>query len=539
MTNAIAGYKKRVYAEADWPFLLFLIGVTYVKFSVKVLAVICYLCYVIYKKYKSQKLTGFSWFYFVMPILGTIAPLIHNSFGEQGYWFGYVNSVVNWIMAGVASWLLFVGASNVSKEKMLATIKVFFLINTVYSLGELLVMIIQSGQIMPYWYWEYTEYYGSSTGDHIKGVTANISVTNATMNAIGAIYFLMKNERRWALMCTFILLLCTSNLALITLTIALVVLLLFVNKKIVRINCLLLLLLIGIVYPVLSFYNLVYVQTVYNAEVQKSEKKEAITEEEEKGFKLRPRVRDQFVYDNNDTTAAYYMHHRGDYYRVRISQERLLSYRDELKYLTSFGTLRSKNNTNLRLEQDSLKNLMANWYGMPYNRTPLAMDPSQIKLYTVKQTVYYMTRNANNFLFGAGIGNFSSKQAVKATGLGMQGAYPSKYIYISKDFLQYHLYSFLYVFSENISEHSIINMPNSIYNQIGGEYGVLGGMAFLLLYMGYVWVNRKRLGAGKYIIIPILFFFGFEYWFEMMTLSLIFELIILTDICSAKNEYPQ
>lgn len=525
--------KKNFTSEIDWAFLLFIIGATYVKLYVKLAAIILYSAYVIYNRYNKPSANGFGKFYFIMPVIGTIGSFLHHSFEADGYWFAYVMSVLNWVMAGGIIYLLSSTVQTLQHQKIYATIKAFFFINAIFSLGELGKMIIDSGQLMPYWYWEPTEYYGGSTGDHIKGITGHISVTNATINAIAALYFTYKKEMKWAALTLLILLLCTSNVTLILLMVMFIAMLILVKDKQVKVHTLYALLMIGVVYPFLSLNNIKYVEHVYNRETVDSTKVEA----EKQSYSLASkREKEYFDYGTEVSATQKFELDKGSKYRMKKNDTSLISYKDDLKYMKQLGLLKSKNNTNLLMEPGDLKNTIEHWYGIQYSKTPLSYNNSLVKLYTFKQTLFYLTTSKKNLLFGAGIANFSSKQAIKATGLGLQGSYPVQYVYVSNDFLVYHLYSLLYVFSMPISEHSIINMPNSIYNQVGGEYGLAGILAFLLLYIGYIIKHFKKLKAALYLTPLFMMFLGFEYWFETLSLTVIFELLILMDIYNKQDE---
>ena len=124
------------------------------------------------------------------------------------------------------------------------------------------------------------------------------------------------------------------------------------------------------------------------------------------------------------------------------------------------------------------------------------------------------------------------------TGLGLQGSYPKERIYISKDFLQYHFYTLLFFLSRHAAEHSVMNMPNSTYNQIAGEYGVLGLLVFVVFYVGFVVRNRSKTKLGLYSAALLFMFLGMEYWFELISLTVVFELMFSSEIF-AKVEHDQ
>lgn len=517
-------YQIPWYKNADIPLLLFIIGVANVKLYIKVVAVVLYFIYLLYRKYPSQKTTGLVKFYLLMPVIGTIGAVWHGSFYEDSYWFSFAMSCILWLLAAATAGLLRQSIGTLSKEAVVATLKLFFLLNSLASALELIIMIIESGQLVPYWYWEPTEYYGSSTGDHIKGITGNISITNAGINAIGILYFIYHRHIKTAIFCTIILLLCTSNLTLIFLMLTLLAMLLFVKEKLTKQYIFYILLTIGIVYPFLSLNNLKYVQHVYSTNITDSDKEI----EKKKQTTTKPYNTDYLDYEKyplEDKQAT----QKESHYKLTLNDTALISYKDDLKYINAEQRLKSTSNSNLKLEPAKLQKTISDWYGTEYEKTPLTNYNSFIKLYSMKQIWWYWKSAKKNLVFGSGMGNFSSKQAIKSTGLGWQGTYPRKYIYISDDFLQYHLYTLMYVFSLPIAEHSVINMPNSVYNQIAGEYGLLGVLTFIILYVGFILKYIKRLKAGWYLCIFFFPFLAFDYWFEMLSVTVFFELIILLE----------
>jgi hypothetical protein len=88
----------------------------------------------------------------------------------------------------------------------------------------------------------------------------------------------------------------------------------------------------------------------------------------------------------------------------------------------------------------------------------------------------------DKILLGNGMGNFSSKLAFRATGLGFAGGFPHKYVYINQAFMLNHLDLYLNFFSKNTGYHSLTNSPFSVYDQLWSEYGLLGLLAFAFYY---------------------------------------------------------
>jgi hypothetical protein len=146
------------------------------------------------------------------------------------------------------------------------------------------------------------------------------------------------------------------------------------------------------------------------------------------------------------------------------------------------------------------------------------------------QTFFYLKSSAKHFLFGAGVGNFSSKLAFRASGVHALGSYPEKFRYTSTDFKFNHLRSFLYYFHADASKHSVMNYPFSVYNQVLGEYGFIGAILFIIFYLGYFVSKYHKLSYGRYLLIILLEFFIMEYWFESFSLIVMFELFMLLNI---------
>lgn len=146
------------------------------------------------------------------------------------------------------------------------------------------------------------------------------------------------------------------------------------------------------------------------------------------------------------------------------------------------------------------------------------------------QTISYLRQHPHSIIAGFGIGNFSSKIAFRATGLGLNGGYPKNLAYISPAFLTNHLDLYLNYFSKDEGFHSISNNPASVYDQLLTEYGLLGLLTFLICYLGYFLKRYKKLTYG----LPLLFFLTMvlvtDYWFEQLSIMIMFELMIFLNI---------
>ena len=162
--------------------------------------------------------------------------------------------------------------------------------------------------------------------------------------------------------------------------------------------------------------------------------------------------------------------------------------------------------------------------------------PAKYDKYTVgkvlglKESIYFLTSHPATLIAGNGMGNFSSKLAFRATGLKINGTFPQRFTYCSPAFLNNHLSLYTYFFSKHADVHSIINNPASVYDQLLTEYGLLGLIAFPVYYAGFFLKQFKKLTYGLPLLIMLLAFFMVDYWFEQLSVAVLFELMMFINI---------
>jgi hypothetical protein len=149
------------------------------------------------------------------------------------------------------------------------------------------------------------------------------------------------------------------------------------------------------------------------------------------------------------------------------------------------------------------------------------------KTLALEQTTGFLKQHPFRLFLGAGMGNFSSKLAFRATGLKVAGGYPVNFLYVHPDFRNNHLRLYLDYFSKDAELHSFTNSPNSVYDQLLAEYGLTGIGFFLFFYVGYFIRKRIRTGYGFPLLLLLLGAFIAEYWFEQLSIVILFELLML------------
>ena len=125
------------------------------------------------------------------------------------------------------------------------------------------------------------------------------------------------------------------------------------------------------------------------------------------------------------------------------------------------------------------------------------------------------------------MGKFASKLAFRATALSFAGGYPGRYIYINDDFRDNHLNLYLTYFSKDKEVHSLMNSPDSVYDQLLAEYGLAGIACFVLFYVVYFFKHGRAKSYGLPLLIFTLGAFTIGYWFEQLSIVIIFELMML------------
>jgi hypothetical protein len=151
------------------------------------------------------------------------------------------------------------------------------------------------------------------------------------------------------------------------------------------------------------------------------------------------------------------------------------------------------------------------------------------KIISLLQTWEYWTDDVDNFLFGSGVANFSSRVAFIGGG-DYVGWFPKDLVYRSVEFDENHFKLWNKEILSKPYQDGTANQPFSIYNQVVGEYGLVGLIAFLSIYIGYFFKRYKKLSYGRLILASSLGFFFLDYWYEYFSVIIFFELFLLIDL---------
>lgn len=525
-----------LFSRTDWPLFIFLLTMLNVKMIIKLAAILIFIFLnrknIADKSIFRQKLM---WFYFSMIAIALFNFILDMSSFSVNYAVTTAAGLAFWLMCIAAAAINSCYVKKTSIQKLHATLTLFFITNIATGFFQLLLIMVDSGSLNPYRFQGMYQKYFISTGDMITGITFDVSITSALISSLGTVYFLSRNRFILVLLSMSALLLTTSNF--INILTAAILLFVFIfqssrNQKSVIIVC----------FAMLAFFlarvtpqNNRYMKGALNRATGTNGER-MVTRKDKTPLKERP---DSLLNDDER------------------KRKTALLYIDSLNSRLLATQNREGGNAGTWLPAEKPSVPRADIHSEPYQRkrdtsgfqkelyqfgaannpafdSSLALAAKQKipgKIIALKQTINYFRGHPLKVLTGAGTGNFSSKLALRATGLKIAGGYPSRFIYIHPDFKAGHLELFLVVFSRDKEFHSLLNTPNSVYDQVLAEYGLAGFACLIFLYIGF-FLRRgmRKYNCGIPALLLLLGAFAAEYWFEQLSVVILFELIMLINI---------
>lgn len=510
--------KKKLSLKINWkeinlPFLLFLILFLNVKFVVKIIAI---LFIVIYSKNAkpglSLKNPRIPLFYSLILLIELVKYFLITRNFSMNYGLVFCMGIFQWVINLLALHQAKLFIEKDSFDKIHNTIKAFFQLNFIVSMFFLALLFFYPAALTFWGHGRDISFSSPSAGDTILGISFDTSTVNATLNGLGLIYFLYKKEYGFALCSILIIVLCTSNVAFLLILSTLCLMLITVKRKKIRLAVLIHVLALTLGYFTISPANREYIRNylvqlyVVNKNPDLVAKTDSLNIENLSKDSLENKTG-----DNSIKTKPI---------KLPDSAYKFNGSRLE-KAFANLLTVKSSTNSQTGIPQLQLSD------------EDFKAKPG--KLISFFQTLNFIRSSFKHLCFGAGIGNFSSKLAFRAAGENTQGTYPSKFTYIAPEFKMNHLKTFRFYLGSDVSRHSVLNYPFSVYNQLLGEYGLLGLALFIIFYLGFFIKRYKSLTYGKYLPFILLGFFFMEYWFEMYSLVIFFELLMLLNMKESKT----
>jgi hypothetical protein len=546
MINYLSSFNlKRVFSGLDWKLLLFLLLFLNVKLAVKIPAIV--LIYVLRPDFKfgfSLKNSRLPLFYPTVIAIGIIDLVLNHNYATPNYLPVLLCGIAFWLMCILAihQVKLFVECNEVAVIHK--TLLVFFLLNAAFSLLNMAAIVWETHALNPYLYQGQYQKYFISTGDFIKGVTFDTSTTNAVINAFGVIYFLDKKNTLMTLLCMAIMLLTASNFTNIIMLGILGLQFLFKTtrdqKSVLTVCLLFVIVFMGRVSPQNNDYVAETFRNVFKL------KKPVVVRVPDFVMPITLRPDSTLnAEERKQKIATLYV----DSLNLEIAKRRPVEKLSKKVIVTYAGEiLIPRPNIHgptyqwLRRTPPEQKQLVefVDTHKAELSLSGKTFHESHIpgKVIGMMQTAGYYKSHPAKVIGGNGIGNFSSKLAFRATGLKFTGGYPAKYAYINPLFMANHLDVYLNFFSKNPSLHSLTNSPFSVYDQLFAEYGLAGLLVLMLLYFWFFARQYKKLGYGISLLLFVGALFFIDYWFEQLSVIVLFELMMFLNIKEGESLVP-
>jgi hypothetical protein len=526
---------KKAINYVDWKLLLFLLLFLNVKLAVKIPAiVIIYLLQFNFRFGFSFKNSRLPLFYLLIGTIAFIGLVVNKNFESTNYLLLFVTGIAFWGLCLLAVHQVKLAIENNAVETIHRTIVVFFVINAVLSLCNIGLIMIETGTINPYTFQgEYQKYF-IGTGDYIRGLTFDTSTTNAILNAFAVIYFLDKKKAGMVLVCMAVLLLTGSNFTNVILMLVLALLFIFKStrdqKSLIAICLMFLIVFMAKISPQNNKYVFGGITNILHSSAQRSP--------------IPTRAADGNIITGTEAIKRKFAQDYIDSINAVLSQKQAV----KIAPLDSIGALPNYhgrilivgpniNKPPYLIQRDTtfeerrlLAFIDAHKSSLPISGQTVFKPGIPGEITGLLQTVNFLQNHPAKIITGDGIGNFSSKLAFRATGLGFEGEYPTKFIYICKDFLTNHLDIYLNFFSKGDGLHSLTNSPFSVYDQMLSEYGLLGIVVFIVFYLGFFVKHFKKLTYGIPLLLLMMAAFSIDYWFEQLSVIVIFELMLMLNI---------
>ena len=531
MSKTYSGHIKKTFKAIDWKLLIFLVLFLNVKLVIKLAAII--LIYALQFNFKfgfRLRDSRLPLFYPIIIGIAIFTGIITRAFSNFNYTTTFFTGIGFWLLSILAIHQVKLSVDKNDPVVIHKTIYIFFIINACVSLAIFLLIVYKTGAINPYLYQgEYQKYF-ITTGDYIKGISFDTSTTNAVINAFGVVYFLSRKNGSMVLLCMIILLLTASNITNLLLSSMLLILFIFFSTREQKSLILICFILFAMFMTKVSPQNNTYVassfENFFNIPKEKTETVNSLLP----------------IRERPDSTLT----------ADELKQKEAILYLDSLariqkqkKIIPSTTLLTDK----LIIPRPDINTAPFQYKSIPTPEKegmiqfihahsaslPLSSDSNYSskypgKIIAWKQTINYLIQHPSKIAAGNGIGNFSSKLAFKATGLKMAGGFPQRFTYMNNDFIKNHLDLYLYYFTKRDELHSIVNTPNSVYNQLLSEYGLLGLGAFFIFYLWFFAKRFKKLTYGLPIIFLLAGIFFADYWFEQLSVVIFFELLLFLNI---------
>lgn len=525
---------KSMLRQVDWKIFLFLVLFLNVKLWIKILAlIIMYTMRLNFRfgfRWKSSRLPPF---YLAVMLITMINWIGYGGYSHAQYGLVLITGLLFWAFCILAIHQITLSVEHSSTTVLHNTLLLFFILNMIVSLSNMLTIILETGTWNPYQYQGLFQKYFIGTGDYIKGLSFDTSTTNALINAFGVVYFLSRKLILCTVCCMITLLLAGSNLANILLVSVFIFSFIFQSdrdqKSLIVVCLLLLIIFLGRVSPQNDHYFFSATKTMLNIPDDKMLADLSPAKENFGSFSTEQK---------KTLIAAAYLDSAKSSWAILNKSKDLPNY-SWVRPVIPQPNINRKEYQRL-LDTTTLQRELMHFVETHYNDTNLFIKKMDVlklpgKIIAMRETIEFLKNHPSRIITGNGLGNFSSKLAFRVTGLNIAGKYPAGHAYINPYFMENQLRLYLYYFIRQKDAHSIIHTPDSVINQLSGEYGLAGIFCFLFFYLGWFTIKVKKTSYSASLLMLMTGAFFSGYWFEQLSLVPFFELLMLMEMKLNKN----
>jgi hypothetical protein len=451
--------------------------------------------------------------------------IIYAGYLNLNYSIGLALGLALWFACLFSSHLVKLFVEKNTQQVLHNTIVAFFVLNALVSFFQYAAIIIETGVVNAYRYQGDHQKYFISTGDFIKGISFDTSTTNAILNCFGVIYFLFRKNIALVFLCMITLLMTASNVSNILLVLLLIGIFIFNSnrdQKSVIVGCIVMLVIfMGKVSP----QNNDYLVGALEKFTGRDDKKISVVAGRPDTFRIA---------GAEEERRALAKHYIDSIAKLAHDQKANITVEKKIRPVETLSVKPTLPKANIHSEGYQFKDdtNTARKELLDLTKTDGHQYPGKRpgKLIALDQTLNFFSVHPARIITGYGTGKFSSKLAFKTTGLQFAGGYPKRFVFVDPEFRENHLELFSYFFSQHAQRHSVMNSPNSVYDQLLSEYGLLGLAVFFIFYLGFFVKKFKALTYGRYLLIVMMGFFFLDYWFEQLSVVAIFEMLFFLNL---------
>jgi len=520
---------KKLIKETDWILLIFLFLITnQAIFIFKIIGLI--FIYVVRPNFKFGFLKGrIPKFYLFIIILSFINLFIHISDYSKPYIAAFTVGNLFWLACFLSHHQLKLSVEKYGANALHSTLKTFTIINFIFCISQIGRIILITTHLNPYRNLDFP--YGMSTGDNVFGFFMESSLYNMMICTMLAIYFLFKKDILFFFLATTSFVLVFSNLGtIIYLGVICCILLvyLFTSKQkkyaaqpVNKVARFFYNITPPFNYSLLIPLNFLFIILIYNA-ISK----------------------DNFDYTTGTIKSFLAKKNTSNALELQLSS----SIDSDIQVSSLMKKYLQTNKKGNVFSNKQKKYAILSSSDQPQKDTGMIRAKEQITQYYINalkgkqlsflETYLYLQSSPLAFLFGAGPTRFSSQLTQRMAGIDSSRFFKkylpaySSHLYDVKNYEQNCTKNT--VFAQRLASgkdlYSNANWANSFYNQLLGEYGILGAILFIVFYIGYFVKRVKCWTYGFWISIMLLPFAVLSYMFEPLSVMLFYELLMALEI---------